>query len=432
MKLHGIEVDFCNLRNETYAEDSRIPTTVIGTPVEDSFRRDFTMNALYYNLQTQQVEDWTRRGLLDLLETKLVCTPLDAHQTFHDDPLRVLRAIRFSVRFDMLLAEDVSNAAMNAQIHDELHRKVSRERVGKELEGMLSGKHANPHAALCRICDLQLAGSVFCLPTSAQTVLHGTIGQVQLEPVPYSGDDLPRLRQVAWEEAGECLSTLQTLLDCFAGPFSSTATPSSSSSWDKRLIYLATVLLPYCHLQYEDKARLKPVVEYIMREGIKFSNKDCQNMVCLVTNLDDAMQLLQRIPEPTPELRLQAGLLLRNTKELWPTSLLVATVFLIRRRLNDCNWVSRCQTWYKVIVDDLDLEGCWQVKPLMNGKVLMVALNLNKGPDVGIYNQEQINWMLMNPRGTLEECQTHLKAFQTKIRYEEEQSAQHISKKMHL
>ena len=77
---------------EIYQENSRIPTVQMGTPFQDAQRRDFTVNALFYNLKTKQVEDWTQRGMQDLRQRRLV-TPLDAKTTFEDDPLRVLRAI---------------------------------------------------------------------------------------------------------------------------------------------------------------------------------------------------------------------------------------------------------------------------------------------------------------------------------------------------
>jgi tRNA nucleotidyltransferase (CCA-adding enzyme) len=429
MKIHGIEVDFSNLRHETYADDSRIPTTVIGTPIEDSYRRDFTMNALYYNLHTHQVEDWTRRGLRDLLETRVVVTPLEAYQTFHDDPLRVLRAIRFAVRFDMQLAEDLKKASMDAQIHKELHRKVSRERVGKELEGMLSEKHANPQKALQMICDLHLAGGVFCVPPPSVPT-RGTIGQARLEQTPYFGetlDDLAHLRQLAWEESRQCLFVLPHLLQKIP--------QGGDTTIDNRLVFLATVLLPYKHLQYEDKNKVKYVAEYMMRDGIKFKNKDAQGIVTLTLHLDDMVQLLLRRPEASPSMRLQAGLLLRNTKELWVTLLIVAAVDLVRRKGEDGSmdwWGDRAYEWYTTIVEGLDLEGCWKVKPLMNGKDLMHALCLDKGPEVGIYNQEQVDWMLMNPKGTLQECEAFLKTFQKQREFEQDQAAQHVKKKMHL
>ncbi len=71
-----------------YAKDSRIPSTMaFGTPEEDAMRRDFTINALFFNITSEKVEDYTNRGLDDL-RRGLVRTPLPAIETLVDDPLR--------------------------------------------------------------------------------------------------------------------------------------------------------------------------------------------------------------------------------------------------------------------------------------------------------------------------------------------------------
>ena len=126
-----------NLRGgEEYVGDSRVPTAEFGTAKEDAERRDFTVNALFYNLGTKRVEDLTGRGLDDLLEKRKIATPLDPMETMRDDPLRVLRAIRFAVRLDFELDEELRRAVMSEEVREDLMAKVSRERVGKELEGM--------------------------------------------------------------------------------------------------------------------------------------------------------------------------------------------------------------------------------------------------------------------------------------------------------
>ncbi|KAL3941055.1 MAG: hypothetical protein SGARI_000723 [Bacillariaceae sp.] len=442
MRIFGMDVDFSNLRHETYAEDSRIPETVMGTALEDAYRRDFTMNSLYYNLHSQTVEDWTRRGLQDLLDSQIVQTPLEAYQTFHDDPLRVLRAIRFAVRYQMHLAKDLIQACKDPQIHKELHRKVSRERVGKELEGMLSGKHANPLEAMDLICELKLAGCVFCLP-GPEVQLLGTISQAHLEAVPYQGeneDQLANLREHAWEEARECMKALPAVLGALQVQSSgqvgvdSDSPTASHTPMDSRLIYLGVIMLPYEHLLYVVKSKTKNAVDFMMREGIKFKNKDVLSMAALTQSLDGMSQLLQRAPEISSTTRLQAGLLLRATKEMWVTTLIVATVGLIRKRQHssDTDWCQRAKEWYNTIVNQMDLDGCWSTRPLMNGKDIIQFLGLNKGPAVGIYAQEQVRWMLMNPTGAVEELKDYLKGVQKEKEREENQAAQHIAKKMHL
>lgn len=50
MKVAGVEIDFVNLRTESYSEDSRIPNIEIGTPIEDAYRRDLTINSMFYNV----------------------------------------------------------------------------------------------------------------------------------------------------------------------------------------------------------------------------------------------------------------------------------------------------------------------------------------------------------------------------------------------
>lgn len=73
-----------------------------GTAEEDAFRRDLMINSLFYNISTNEVEDFTRRGIADLNSGKIV-TPLPPKQTLLDDPLRVLHAVRFTNFFALIL-----------------------------------------------------------------------------------------------------------------------------------------------------------------------------------------------------------------------------------------------------------------------------------------------------------------------------------------
>ena len=137
-RIFGLDIDLVNLRKETYTEDSRNPQMEFGTPEEDALRRDATINAMFYNLQTEVVEDFTGRGHDDMRE-RIIRTPLEPYQTFKDDPLRVLRLIRFASRLAYKIEEDARKAMSEASIQEALKVKISRERVGVELEKMLKG-----------------------------------------------------------------------------------------------------------------------------------------------------------------------------------------------------------------------------------------------------------------------------------------------------
>ena len=137
-KVFGLDVDLVNLRKEEYAEDSRNPIMEFGTPEEDALRRDATVNALFYNLSSHEVEDFTGKGLDDMGE-KIIRTPLSPYQTFKDDPLRVLRCIRFASRLGYRIDPEAEKAMSDESIKDALKLKISRERVGIEVEKMLRG-----------------------------------------------------------------------------------------------------------------------------------------------------------------------------------------------------------------------------------------------------------------------------------------------------
>lgn len=141
-RVLGLSIDLVNLRKESYSEDSRNPQMTFGTPEEDALRRDATVNALFYNLNTSSLEDFTGRGLSDM-RSKIIRTPLEPHRTFMDDPLRVLRLIRFASRLGYAVDPKTASAMNDDAVRAALQTKISKERIGDELEKMLKGaKHA--------------------------------------------------------------------------------------------------------------------------------------------------------------------------------------------------------------------------------------------------------------------------------------------------
>ena len=178
MKVNQFWIDFVNLRAEEYAGDSRIPDLMrIGTAEEDAFRRDLTINSLFYNINTGAVEDLTGRGVQDLRKG-VVATPLPPLTTLLDDPLRVLRSVRFAARLRFSMDEALRDAAQDARVREALALKVSRERVGGEVDLML--RSYDPVGAMRLLINLKLIDTVF-------PISEGEISKEEARDVFYRG-----------------------------------------------------------------------------------------------------------------------------------------------------------------------------------------------------------------------------------------------------
>lgn len=135
MRYQKLELEFVGARKESYHRDSRKPVVEDGTLEEDQKRRDFTINALALSLNK---ETWGQLsdpfdGLSDL-KNKLIRTPLDPDITYSDDPLRMMRAIRFSTQLNFHIEEE-SATAINRN-RDRI-KIISKERIAEELQKIL-------------------------------------------------------------------------------------------------------------------------------------------------------------------------------------------------------------------------------------------------------------------------------------------------------
>ncbi|QIJ89648.1 CCA tRNA nucleotidyltransferase [Mesoflavibacter sp. HG96] len=135
LRYEDIEIEFVGARKESYNEDSRNPVVENGTLEDDQNRRDFTINALALNLSEANFGDLLDpfNGIEDL-DNKIIRTPLNPDITYSDDPLRMMRAIRFATQLDFKI-ENQSLRAISK--NSERIKIITKERIVVELNKIL-------------------------------------------------------------------------------------------------------------------------------------------------------------------------------------------------------------------------------------------------------------------------------------------------------
>ncbi|KAF7118140.1 hypothetical protein CNMCM5793_007533 [Aspergillus hiratsukae] len=386
-KIFGFDIDLVNLRKETYTDDTRNPQMEFGTAEEDALRRDATINALFYNLNESKVEDLTGRGFSDM-RNKIIRTPLEPYQTFKDDPLRVLRLIRFASRLGYQIDPDTERAMQNSDISATLKKKISRERVGTELEKMLKGP--DPRRALHLIDRLGLYNTIFTnyqddvtADTSTWSLAYNALESL-LHPVGASTATLEKVRDFLIHNP---LESYYAWMIAALAPWSSVPPRVAKGPKAK----------PF-----------PPRAAEVARDSLRSDNK-------MISVLGDAAaswrsiigvksSLLEgRINGTAAEVRQQIGLHIKSWKKDWRLCILLAILQEIMRggeflagekqiqmtpdtsvelEVLTCTRLAVIQEYDGFIsyIIQNDLQGVCEMKPIVNGGEIMKALEAKNGP----------------------------------------------------
>lgn len=335
-------IDFVNLRAETYASNSRIPDSVaFGTPLEDALRRDITINSMFWNIHTESVEDFTGHGLEDL-RNSIVRTPLPPRETLLDDPLRLLRVVRFATRFQYEIVPELLKAMQDSIVHQSLRDKVSRERVGIELDKIVLDRYGLQGLYLFN--QVGVFSQIFACPLEKEH--HVEVSREQIN----------------------------SLLSAF-GKFI-----YFSSEWSQaqlRLALLACGMLPYAGKRYQIKQKhVQPksvpkedfVVHSIVRDSLKLPNAD----IAAIGSLLDFIERAEAVVFEGERDAVGIGRLLKDLGMEWKLAMHFAA--LRKFWLDGCNAdeevkVREYQAQLSdalLYIDGIGLNEAWCMKPLVS------------------------------------------------------------------
>jgi len=361
-------------------------------------------------VHTRSVEDHSGNGLNDL-KHGIIRTPLPPKQTFLDDPLLVIRCVRFASRFGFELVSELRESARDGEIQAALIEKITRERVGEELDKMMGGR--DPLMSLRLLDELSLFPLVFHIPPAIASILSSRPSSTSLGLA--------------------AASILQTFLRPDTALFRHPPVHamilsglSSSTSVVPRL-YMACALTPYKGITYVDeKGKTHSAVESVIRESLKVGTKN--HYLDGVPALFSASELLKapvidndKFKLKTPSERAAIGLFLRHNSvhnahidAHWTTSLLFSLIQQLvecydtskdKFNVDEAGVVVQRYNRFAERIDELELQGDVDAKPVLDGREILSILGAQKpGQWTGKVLAEVIKWQLGHPGGTKELC----------------------------
>ncbi|EFN53192.1 hypothetical protein CHLNCDRAFT_137012 [Chlorella variabilis] len=301
-------------------------------------------------------------------------------------------------------------------VREALAHKVSRERIGAELEGMIHGP--DPVMALRLLHRLRIFAAVFALPPAAV----GGLGEAAF------GAAATALAAAAYDE------------------MAAWGHPEAAFDRDaRRRCLLAAVLLPVADLQVPAaKGKATSAAAHVVREALKWKAKDAEAVDALhaaAPQLAAIYRQLQGQPDGVPapeELRMRLGRVIRSLKQLWPAGCVTAALLHSSRGMGldgeaaplspgeaaaaaaepsdgepDAAGTQRRLDFCEVLLDAATaygVAGCWQWKPLLDGKQVMAAMGMTAGgPQLGRLLAAAVDWQLAHPAGTADECREWLR-----------------------
>ena len=358
IKICNIWIDFVNLRSEE--------ENVIGTPLTDAERRDLSINSLFYNINEKKVEDWTKKGINDL-KNGIIETPIDAEITFKDDPLRILRMLRFALKYKFKISDNINNCIEKniEEYRNNYNNSISPERIEKELFKIL--KMDNSSFAIAYLYEYNLLDAI----------LHPSKYNQNNK---YNFDNLFLLTTNLYI-LGEYILQKKKIFDI------------EINSENLNKIDFGLLLLTVCfrNMQVKFGKENTTINKLILRETFKTANEYIKENQIMNENFDELIALVNSNNYE----RLSVGKLLRKIHYKNILKILIvgicydyineAKLEMLITEINDNTLnpiIKKYQNFFNYIVKE-NLLHVDALKPLFNGQEIIELLKIKPGKEIG-------------------------------------------------
>jgi len=342
----GFWLDICNLRPESFRESSM----ELGTPISDSHRRDLTINALFFNLNTKKIEDYVG-GIHDLING-IIRTPIPAIEDFTDDPLRIIRAFRFQAKLGFEI--DGSVIESGRVILPLLSEKIPADRIYQEVSKIFRANHFIKCVHSMR--DSGLFSFLFCKGVEEDLIVNKMIESIELLE--------PRI-------IGEPLSNRELL--CLSSMFHP--------------------LIQKPDINDPQKSGKISFIKFHLSRQLKYS-LDIANEVELISR---ALYSFKDIPLE----RLPVGKFIRSSGKNW-----ILCKYLINIP-EDSKFFESILVPY---IMEQNLECVLTMKPLLKGDELAKIKNIPIGKELKYHMELMFEWQVNNPAARAEDYKEFLRA----------------------
>lgn len=398
-KAFGLDIDLVNLRTEVYTPNSRSPLMEFGTAREDAFRRDATINALFYDVDKQQVEDFTGGGLDDMA-AGIIRTPLEPYQTFIDDPLRVLRIIRFASKLGYSIDQEAQLLMKDQRIHRALREKVHRERIGIEVMKMMRDR--NPSLAFRLIYEAGLYSTVFLGPLDT-----AELRQALMLPNRDPEDPWP----TTWPNAFWVLDTLLDNTTTVGKTLGKMLVQCEERSEDLWTIAAYAPIARFRHMNWKLEQAVKDATE-----SIQATSRMSKLVEDSITHMHDIQATidLTAAPNSSATPRSIIGMAIRSWGTTWKLQVLyslLAEVVYEQSALESffAAHLERYSTFMNLVFQQ-NLQDAPTIKPILNGNDITEVFNLKStGPFMKATLDGLIKWQFDHEGSSKDEAKGWLR-----------------------